>query len=441
MLDRSNLHDYQNRAVKHIIDVQKSGLFLDMGLGKTVSTLTAATDLLDDFAVMKMIIVAPLRVANTVWHTEAENWSHLKHLRFSIITGKVENRLAALKKDAEIYIINRENIPWLVDHYKSKWPFDMLVIDESSSFKSAVSKRFRALKKILKYINYSTILTGTPSPNGYVDIWSQIYVLDQGERLGKNITMYRNTYFDSDFMGYTYKIKDGSAEKIQSKIKDKILSMASEDYLQLPDFISSVLDTPLTPRLKKKYKEFEDDMIMQLDGTELTAMSAATLSNKLLQFSSGAIYDEDKNVHHIHDLKFDTLDEIIEENPNDNILVAYNFKHELTRLKKRYPEAIQLDKEGKAVKDWNEGKIKILLAHPASAGHGLNLQHGGSLLVWFGFNWSLELYQQFNKRLHRQGQKNVVRNIHIAVGNIEYKLMKALSKKDVTQKELLDSLK
>ncbi|WP_373074027.1 SNF2-related protein [Sulfurimonas sp.] len=441
MLNRSNLHEYQNQAVKHIIKKEHSGLFLDMGLGKTVSTLTATTELLDDFATTKVLIVGPLRVCQTVWHTEAENWSHLKHLKFSIVTGNLKERIAALNRKADIYVINRENIPWIVDHYKSKWPFDMLVIDESSSFKNPTSKRFRALKKILKYLKYSVILTGTPSPNGYTDIWSQIYVLDQGERLGKNISMYRRTYFDSDFMGYSYKIKEGAAETIQNKIKDLVLSMSSEDYLELPEYISSVLDTPLTPKLQKLYKDFENDMIIEITDANLTAMSAATLSNKLLQFSSGAVYDEDGNVHHIHDLKFDTMDEIIEDNPNDNILVAYNYKHELDRLLKKYPQAVALDKEGKAVKDWNDGKIKMLLAHPASAGHGLNLQYGGSLLVWFGFNWSLELYQQFNKRLHRQGQKNIVRNLHIAVGQVEYRLMRSLAKKNVTQKELLESLK
>ncbi len=441
MLNRDNLHSYQNKAVNHIIKKEQSGLFLDMGLGKTTTTLTAASDLLDDFATTKVLIVGPLRVANTVWHTEAENWGHLKHLNFSICTGNLKERVTALKRKADIYVINKENIPWLVDYYKSKWPFDMLIIDESSSFKNPTSKRFRSLKKILKYLKYSVILTGTPSPNGYIDIWSQIYVLDQGERLGKNISMYRRTYFDSDFMGYSYKIKEGAAETIQNKIKDLVLSMSSEDYLQLPEYISSVLDTPLTPKLQKLYKDFEKDMIIEISDANLTAMSAATLSNKLLQFSSGAVYDEEGNVHHIHDLKFDTMNEIIEDNPNDNILVAYNYKHELDRLLEKYPQAVALDKEGKAVKDWNDGKIKMLLAHPASAGHGLNLQYGGSLLVWFGFNWSLELYQQFNKRLHRQGQKNVVRNLHIAVGAVEYRLMRSLAKKNVTQKQLLDSLK
>jgi len=441
MFHKENMHQYQDRSVNHIKTHKGSGLFLDMGLGKTVSTLTSTADMLDDFEIMKVLIIGPLRVANTVWHSEAKSWSHLQDLDFSIVTGKPEQRLTALKKDTRYHVINVENLVWLIEHYKSKWPFDMIVIDESSLFKNPTSKRFRALKKVLKYVKKRVILTGTPSPNGYMDLWSQIFILDDGERLGTSITRFRNTYFDKDFMGFNYTLKDGAAERIENKIKDIVISMKSEDYLNLPQFLPTVIDTPMTPTLMKKYKSFEEDMIMQMEGENITAMTAAALSNKLLQFSSGAVYDEEGVVHQIHNIKFDTLDEIIEGNPNDNMLVAYNFKHELDRLKKRYPKAVVMDKEGKAVKDWNDGKIKMLLAHPASAGHGLNLQHGGSLLVWFGFNWSLELYQQFNKRLHRQGQKEIVRAMHIAVGPIEYRLMRALAEKDVTQSKLLEALK
>jgi len=441
MFHRDDHRPYQIKGVQFIKDHKGSALFLDMGLGKTTITLTTILDLLNDFEVIKPIIVAPLRVANTVWHNESDDWSHLEELGFSIITGDVKTRLAALDKKADIYVINRENIPWLVDYYKSKWPFDLLAIDESTSFKNPTSKRFRALKKVLKYINKRMILTGTPSPNGYMDLWSQIYILDEGKRLGKNITRFRNTYFDKDFMGFNYTLKEGSAERIQEKIKDIVYHVPTEGNVNLPEVVSSVIDTPLTPKLLKQYKNFEEDMIMSMEGENITAMSAATLSNKLLQFSSGAIYDEESNVHHIHDLKFDTLDEVIEENPNDNMLIAYNFKHELDRLKKRYPEAVVLSKEGSEVKTWNEGKIKMMLVHPASAGHGLNLQHGGCLLVWLGFTWSLENYQQLNKRLHRSGQKNTVRLIHLAIGDVEYRLMRSLAKKDVTQSELLEALK
>lgn len=442
MFKRSDHHSYQFRAIDATKSQRGIGLFLDMGLGKTASTLTATMDILDDFEAVKCLIIAPLRVANTVWHKEAKNWEHLQHLNFSIVTGPEKDRLAALKKETPYYVINVDNLVWLVDHYKSKWPFDMLVIDESSMFKNPTSKRFRALKKVLKYINKRIILTGTPAPNGYMDLWSQIFILDDGAALGTSITRFRNTYFDKDFMGFNYTLKEGAAERIQAKIKHLTISMKSEDYINLPDFLPTVIDTPLPPKLLKKYKDFEEDMIMKMSSEDkITAVSAAALSNKLLQFSSGAVYDEEGSAHLIHDLKFDTLDEIIEENPNDNILVAYNFKHEKDRLLKRYPQAVLMDKEGTAVEAWNKGEIKMLLAHPASAGHGLNLQHGGSLMVWFGFTWSLESYQQFNKRLHRQGQTDVVRAMHIAVGDIEYRLMKALAKKDATQFELLEALK
>lgn len=390
----------------------------------------------------KVLIVAPLRVANTVWHTEAKNWSHLKGLKFSIITGSATERLAALHRSADIYVINRENIPWLVEHMGKKWDFDMVVIDESSSFKSHSSQRFKALKKVLPLIKRMVQLTGTPSPNGYMDLWSQVYLMDMGDRLGSTITLFRDRYFNRDYMGFKYELREGSVMQIQNKIQDLIISMSAEDYLSLPDYIPSVLHNKLEGKLLKTYKDFERDMILDVTKeSNVTAVSAATLTNKLLQFCSGAIYDENGSVHHIHDLKIDTLKEVLEDNPNDNILVAYNYKHELARLQKAFPDAVVLDKEGKAVEQWNKGKIKMLLAHPASAGHGLNLQHGGSVIVWFGFVWSLELYQQFNARLYRQGQKNSVRVFHIAVGDIENHLMSTLMSKEVTQDKLLEALK
>jgi len=443
MLNRTDLHRYQERAVTHILHVPKSALFLDMGLGKTITTLTAIDELMyDRFDISKVLVIAPLRVANTVFHTEAKNWEHTQHLKFSIVTGNVKERLTALQRTADIYVINRENIKWLTEYYKAKWPFDMVVIDESSSFKSHASQRFKALKKVLPYIDRMVELTGTPASNGYMDLWSQIYLLDSGERLGKTISNFRNRYFDKDFMGYNYELRAGSVMDIQTKLSDLVLSMQADDYLELPDYIPTVLDNKLTGSLLKQYKEFEKDMMLELvDSESITAMSAATLSNKLLQFCSGNVYDADRTVHHFHDLKIDTLKEIVDENPTDNILVAYNYKHEITTLTEAFPEAVVLDKKGEAVELWNEGKIKMLLAHPASAGHGLNLQHGGSLIVWYGFTWSLELYQQFNARLFRQGQQNNVRCMHIAVGEVEHKLMKALASKEMTQDGLLKALK
>ena len=443
MLNRDNLHPYQNRGVAHIHNVPKSALFLEMGLGKTVTTLTAVDDLLhDSFDVQKILIIAPLRVANTVWHTEAKNWEHLKHLTFSIVTGSLVERKTALQRTADIYVINRENIKWLTEHYKNQWPFDMVVIDESSSFKSHASQRFKALKKVLPKIRRMVELTGTPASNGYMDLWSQVFLLDGGFRLGRNITFFRNRYFEKDYMGFNYTLRNGAVKDIQDAIQDLVLSMQTEDYLTLPPYLPTVLNNKLEGKLLKEYKTFEKDMILSLTKEDMvTAMSAATLSNKLLQFSSGNVYDEDGKVHYIHDLKIDTLKEIIDDNPDENILVAYNYKHELATLIEAFPEAVVLDKKGEAVDRWNKGDIKILLAHPASAGHGLNLQQGGSTIVWYGFTWSLELYQQFNARLYRQGQTKPVRAMHIAVGEIEHRLMQALASKDATQDTLLKALK
>ena len=443
MLSIDNLHPYQHRAVSHIITKPKSALFLDMGLGKTISTLTAIEDLVyNSFDVGKVLIVAPLRVCNTVWEQEARKWEHTKSLSFANLSGGKANMIKGLQRSADIYLINRENVKALVMHLGKKWKFEMLVIDESSSFKSHASQRFKAIKKVLPLIERVVLLTGTPASNGYMDLWSQFFMLDGGYRLGRTITFFRNRYFDKGYMGYTYDLRAGAVKEIQDQLQDLVLSMSADDYLDLPAFIPTVLDNKLSGDLLKQYTKFEKEMMMSLGKDKnITAMSAATLSNKLLQFCSGNIYDEHKKVHHFHDLKIDTLKEIIDENPKDNILVAYNYKHELEALTKNFPDGVVLDKKGVAVEQWNKGEIKLMFAHPASAGHGLNLQDGGSLIVWYGFTWSLELYQQFNARLHRQGQRNIVRCMHIAVGEIEHTLMVALAKKDMVQSELLAVLK
>ena len=443
MLHADNLHPYQQRAVSHILSKPKSALFLDMGLGKTVSTLTAIEDLMyDSFNVGRVLIVAPLRVCNTVWEQEAKKWEHTQGLSFVNLSGGKANMVKGLQRSADIYLINRENVKALVTHLGKKWNFEMVVIDESSSFKSHASQRFKALKKVLPLIERVVLLTGTPASNGYMDLWSQFFLLDGGFRLGRTITFFRNRYFDKDFMGYNYELRSGAVKQIQDQLQDLVLSMSADDYLDLPEFIPTVLGNKLEGKLLKQYNEFEKNLMLSLGKDKnITAMSAATLSNKLLQFCSGNMYDENKTVHHFHDLKIETLKEIIDENPNDNILVAYNYKHELEALQRAFPQAVTLDKKGEAVARWNNNEIPLLLAHPASAGHGLNLQDGGSLIVWYGFTWSLELYQQFNARLHRQGQTNSVRAMHIAVGEIEQTLMMALAKKDISQAELLSSLK
>ena len=444
MLNRSDLHIYQNRAIEFIKSEKRCGLFLDMGLGKTTTTLTAISDLTDSFAVTKVLIVAPLRVANTVWKQEAEIWKHLQHLKVSICTGTERERLAALQITADVYVINRENIPWLVDLQKNKWQFDCVIIDESSSFKNSGSQRFKSLKKVLPFTNYMVILTGTPSPNGLMDLWAQMYLVDFGEALGRTKTAYTQRFFESDYMGYKLTPLKDADTKIHALIAPKVLSMVASDYLDLPDRIDLIESVELPAKTLALYKQFEKTLLATLpDGEQIEALSAAVLANKLLQWCNGAMYiDELHNYSVVHDLKLDALADIIEQNENENILVAYNYKSDLERLQKRFKDARVLDKDPQTVIDWNEGRIKLLLAHPASAGHGLNIQHGGSMIVWFGLNWSLEYDQQLNARLHRQGQTKPVRIIRIIVKDcLDERVMNVLNDKDRTQSKLIEALK
>lgn len=440
MLKRNDLHDYQNTAVDFIKERRKCAVLLDMGLGKTVSSLTAASDFLDDLLVTRVLVIAPLRVANTVWAQEATKWGHLSHLKTVICTGTKEERLAALASDADVFIINRENVQWLIESVK--WKFDMVIVDESSSFKNPASKRFKHLKKVIKHLNSIVLLTGTPSPQGYIDLWSQLFLVDSGERLGRNITAYRHRFFTQDPYGYAWELNEGSDKVIQSLISDVCMTMFASDYLTMPGKINITEYVEFDAKSKKQYKELEKEFLLTLSqGTNIEAPSAGVLANKLLQVCNGAIYDANKDYHVIHDLKIKALQEIIEDNPNETMLVAYNFKSDLERLQKAFPYAKVLSKSGEELKAWNEGKVKMLLAHPASAAYGLNAQFGGSMLVWFGLNWSLELYEQFNARLYRQGQVNTVRVIHIvAKGAIDEKVMLALTNKAKTQKELMTYL-
>lgn len=444
MLSRSDLHEYQVRAIDFIQDRKRCALWLDMGLGKTTTTLTAVSDLLDSFNVNRTLIIAPLRVANTVWKQEAAQWKHLHHLNVKLCTGSEKARLRALQSDADIYVINRENIPWLVQQYGKRWPFDCVVIDEASSFKNASSQRFKALRKTLPETEYMILLTGTPSPNGLLDLWPQIYLIDFGDTLGRTMTAYKQRFFEQDYMGYKFKPRPGAAEKIQELLKPYVLSMSAQDYLELPMRIDLVEHVQLPPKVLAEYQNFEKTLLAELpDGEEVEAMSAAVLANKLLQFCNGAIYTDDMgNWSELHSGKLDALAEIIEQNQNENILVAYNYKTDLERLLKRFPQARALDKNPDTVRAWNHGEIPLLLAHPASAGHGLNLQRGGSLIVWFGLSWSLELYQQFNARLHRQGQTKPVRIVHLIMDQcIDERVMQVLGTKDAQQSALLKALK
>nr|DAD68402.1 MAG TPA: Chromatin remodeling complex ATPase [Siphoviridae sp. ctTic26] len=444
-------HNYQKYCIDKVINTEKVGLLLDMGLGKTIITLTAIDELkLNLFEINKVLVVAPKKVAESTWFREAEKWDHLKLLKFSAVLGSEKKRINALNTPADIYVINRENIPWLVDYYRNDWPFDMVVIDEFSSFKNHQAKRFKALKLVLGKIKRLVGLTGTPAPNGLKDIWAQIYLLDQGERLGKNITAFRERYFNFYRYGNNpygeYELKQGSDKSIMDRIADICVSMKAEDYLELPDVVDNIITVELDAKARKQYEELEKQMILELNNLEeITVANAAALSNKLLQLSNGAVYDEKRDVHEIHKCKLERFMELVEELNGKSALVFYSFKHDLDRMKGALVKTGLRVRELKTVqdeKDWNSGKIDILLAHPASAAYGLNLQDGGNHVIWFGLNWSLELYQQANKRLHRQGQKEKVIIHHLVCGNTrDEDVMKALQSKGDIQEELLQSLK
>ena len=444
-------HNYQKYCIDKVVGTEKVGLLLDMGLGKTIITLTAIDELkLNMFEVSRVLVVAPKKVAESTWFREAEKWDHLKLLKFSAVLGSEKKRINALNTPADIYVINRENIPWLVDYYRNDWPFDMVVIDEFSSFKNHQAKRFKALKLVLGKIKRLVGLTGTPAPNGLKDIWAQIYLLDQGERLGKNITAFRERYFNFYRFGNNpygeYELKQGSDKSIMDRIADICVSMKAEDYLELPDVVDNIITVELDTKARKQYEELEKQMILELNNLEeITVANAAALSNKLLQLSNGAVYDEKRDVHEIHKCKLERFMELVEELNGKSALVFYSFKHDLDRMKGALVKTGLRVRELKTVqdeKDWNSGKIDILLAHPASAAYGLNLQDGGNHVIWFGLNWSLELYQQANKRLHRQGQKEKVIIHHLVCGNTrDEDVMKALQSKGDIQEELLQSLK
>ena len=424
LLTEKDLHGYQWTAIDHIINIPKSALFLDMGLGKTVSTLTAIKKLMfEELEISKVLIIAPKRVAESVWPAELSKWSHFSYMTISKVIGNEKQRLKALNDKADIYTIGRDNVVWLCAQYGGmKLPFDWVVIDESSSFKNHKAQKTRSLKKAITSVPRVTELTGTPAPNGYLDLWAQIQLLDQGERLETNITKYREKYFTKNFSGWGYDLRDGSAESINNKIKDIVISMKAEDYLDMPKALTEDVIIDFPKDMRDKYDKFEEESVLaliedlELNGytlddldSAITAMNAAGLRNKLLQFANGAVYDNtaERNVHHFHDLKLDALEDIVEAANGSPVLVGWCFQHDRDRILKKFPNAVQL-KTDEHIQQWNRGEIQMLLMHPASGGHGLNLQFGGHFLVWFGCNDSLELYQQLNKRLDRQGQKFIV---------------------------------
>lgn len=438
-------HNYQNYAKDFILAHKVSALFLDCGLGKTITTLTAINELMyDSFEISKVLIIAPLRVAQSTWKEEIEKWDHLNLLRYSIAVGDEKERIRALKQNSDIYIINRENVDWLVTKSGIDINFDMLIIDELSSFKSHTSKRFKSLLKIRPYFERVVGLTGTPSSNGLMDLWAEFRVLDLGERLGRYITHYRNEYFLPDKRNgsviFSYKPQPNAEERIYRRLADMTISMKSIEYLKMPELILNELEINLDEEDQIKYKKFKKEMVMTIQEKEIDAINAVSLSNKLIQLANGSIYDEDKKFYEVHNKKLDKLEEIIESANGKPVLVAYWFKADKERIEKRFK--VKEIKTVDDIKQWNMGMINLALIHPASAGHGLNLQSGGSTLVWFSLTWSLELYQQTNARLYRQGQKDTVVIHHLITKNtIDEDIMKSLKRKDKTQESLMKAVK
>ena len=436
-------HEYQSFATNFVLEHPACGLILDMGLGKSVITLTALWSLLlDSFDVGKVLVVAPKRVAENTWPTELAKWEHLEGLTWSLVLGSEKNRRAALQRRAKIYIINRENVAWLVDNYL--WDFDALVIDELSSFKSSKAQRFRALKRVRPRISRVIGLTGTPQPNGLLDLWPQMYLLDMGQRLGRFVGGYRERFFLPDKRSreviYSYKPKEGAEAKIYELISDICISMKAADFLDMPELVSSQVEVKMSAKEQKLYEDFERDMVLHLKDGDLDAVNAASLSGKLVQMANGAVYGDNRQVYHIHDRKLDALEDIIEAANGKPLLVAYWFKHDLERIRQRFD--VRTIDTPEDIADWNAGKIPVALIHPASAGHGLNLQDGGSSIVWFGLTWSLELYQQLNARLWRQGQKHTVVVQHlVTAGTHDEDIVRALEQKDMSQTALIAAVK
>ena len=446
-------HSYQRHCINKILETKKLGLFLDMGLGKTVTTLTAVKELkYNRFQVCKVLVIAPKKVAEGTWTKEAAKWDHTKMLRVSPVLGSQAKRIRALNTPADLYVINRENVCWLVDYYRNAWPFDMVVIDESSSFKSHSAKRFKALAGISSRISRMVELTGTPSPNGLADLWSQVYLLDGGERLGKRYSQFRERYFQPDKRGadgmvYSYEAKPGTEESILAKISDICISMKAEDYLELPDLTYHEIPVELDKKSWKAYQDLERKMILELpeDDELISVTSAAALSNKLLQLANGAVYDEDRQVHEVHDCKIEAFLELVESLQGKPVLVFYNYQHDRERILKALAKSGLRIRELKTTQDeddWNAGRIDILLTHPASSAYGLNLQQGGNHVIWFGLTWNYELYTQASKRLHRQGQVNKVIIHHlVSTGTRDEDVMAALRRKDDVQNWVMESLK
>lgn len=443
-------HNYQQYSIDRILDTPAIGLFLDMGLGKTVITLTALYQLKYWRASMrKALVIAPKKVAESTWSKEQSKWDHLRALRVSVVLGTEAQRLRALEAPADVYVINRENTQWLVSMYGQEWPFDVVVLDESSSFKNHQAKRFRALKMVRPKIQRIIELTGTPSPHGLTDLWAQLYLLDGGARLGRTISTYREMFFVPDKRNrttiFSYAPKDGAADAIYRLISDICISMKSEDYLQLPDLIYDDIPVKLDDKAQRAYDSMERDMLLEVDDETVTATTAATLTGKLLQLCNGAVYSEDGEVISVHDCKIEAFMETVEQLNGQHAIVYYYFQHDRDRLLHALRNShlrVRVYKDARDETDWNEGRIDLLLAQPASCGYGLNLQYGGHHVIWFGLTWSLEEYQQANKRLHRQGQPQpVIVHRLITQNGTDEDVVRSLESKDDAQESLLTALK
>lgn len=439
-------HPYQRRIVDHIKATPFCGVFAEMGLGKTVSALTAIVDLLEEWRTGPVLVIAPLRVCEHVWWQESAKWEHSKHLRVAAVLGDQRQRVAALSADADIWLINRENVVWLCEHFRGAgqpWPFSTVIIDESDSFKAHDSQRFKALRRVRASgrIERCVLLTGTPAASGIADLWSQIYLLDLGARLGKNITAFRARYMRQDRSGYGWEPVPGAAEKVQALIADICISLRAQDWLALPERIDRRVVVGLSPQEMHRYKRMERDFLLPLAEGTIVAANAAVLAGKLLQLAGGSVYRDDGVFVRIHNRKLEALAEIIEECRGRPVLIGYAYKHEYAVIKERFPQAVEI-RERDAVPRWNRGEIPILLAHPASAGHGLNLQAGGNTAIWYSLPWSLRLYQQFNARLHRQGQgARVIVHHLICVGTIDEDVVRALADRDDSQARLMAALR
>ena len=453
MPNESDLHQYQRYCVEFLEEKPQCALFLDCGLGKTIITLTAISHLLyDSFEVSRVLIITPLRVARDTWIGELSKWEHLKGLRMERVIGTPKERVEALSRKAELYIINRENVEWLVKHYAGRrLPFDMLVIDELSSFKNSHAKRFLALKKVLSQFSRVVGLTGTPAPNGLEDLWPQVFLLDRGVRLGRTMKSYLDMFFDTpnSWLPYKHELKPGAEEEIYRRLGDICVSMRAADHLQMPERVDNVVELTLSPREERLYRQMERDMLLPYADGDVLALNAASLAGKLLQLSNGAVYDEFHNIRVIHDRKLDALEDLIEAANGKPVLVMYAYQHDLTRIQQRFgkyspdnPGGVRELKTAEDMEDWNAGRIPVAVTQPASTGHGLNLQHGGSTIVWFGLNWSLELYEQANARLWRQGQKETVVIHHLVVkGTMDEQVMQALHDKAADQNALLAAVR